>query len=163
MLRWLRPKQYHRSFYDIDFENLVERGIRGLILDLDNTLVPWGENAVSEQLISKVEELKGLGFAMCIVSNNLGGRVNLISQKLGISSASGALKPLTFAYKKALLVLGSKPSETALIGDQLFTDILGGNLAGLYTILVDPIGSREFPTTRLVRLLDRAVRKRLNL
>ena len=163
MWNLLRPDQYAPSLYDIDFESLRDKGIRGLILDLDNTLVPWGEDTVSEELTEKIKELKQLGFGMCIVSNNLGGRVNSISSRLGIEATSGALKPLTFAYKKALRVLGSDVSTTALVGDQLFTDILGGNLVGLYTVLVDPIVDREFLTTRLLRRLERVVRKRLGL
>lgn len=97
MWNLLRPDQYAPSLYDIDFESLRDKGIRGLILDLDNTLVPWGEDTVSEELTEKIKELKQLGFGMCIVSNNLGGRVNSISSRLGIEATSGALKPLTFA------------------------------------------------------------------
>lgn len=163
MWNLLRPDQYFRSLYDIDFEGLRSQGIRGLVLDLDNTLVPWGESAVSKRLVAKIEELRRLGFRMCIVSNNLGGRVSAISSKLGIKATSGALKPFVFAYKKALSILDCDASTTALVGDQLFTDILGGNLAGLHTVLVDPLTEREFPTTRLIRRFERVARKRLGL
>jgi len=163
MLDLLRPDQYFRSLYDVDFDQLVEMGIRGIILDLDNTLVAWGDDSISEELMSKVDHLRRLGLKMCIVSNNLGGRVAAISRKLGIPAASGALKPFRRAYAKALEILGTESRETALIGDQLFTDILGGNLAGLCTILVDPISSREFATTKLFRLLESVARVRLGL
>ncbi len=159
----LRPDRYFRSFYEVDFDQLIEMGIRGIALDLDNTLVAWGDDSISEELVSKVDRLRQLGIKMCIVSNNLGGRVAAISKKLGIPAASGALKPFRRAYARALDILGTKSGETALIGDQLFTDILGGNLAGLYTILVDPISSREFATTKILRRLERIARVRLGL
>lgn len=159
----IRPDQDRSSIHAIDYERLIDQGVRALVFDLDNTLVAWGNEVVGEDVKARVQKLKGLGFAMCIVSNNLGRRVAAISGKLGIPAASGALKPLTFGYRKALGILRSEPSQTALIGDQLFTDILGGNLAGLHTILVDPIAEREFITTRCVRVLERVVRKRLGL
>lgn len=163
MLNLLRPDRYFGSLHDVDFEHLIDLGIRGLVFDLDNTLIAWGDDSISEELASKVDQLRQLGFGICIVSNNLGGRVAAVSRRLGIPAASGALKPFARAYARALEILGTESSETALIGDQLFTDILGGNLAGLYTILVDPIGEREFPTTRLVRLFERMARRRLGL
>ncbi len=163
MLDLLRPDQYFRSLYHVDFDQLIEMGIRGIVFDLDNTLVAWGNDSISEELVSKVNQLRQLGLKMCIVSNNLGGRVAAISRALGIPATSGALKPFRWAYAKALEILGTGSGETALIGDQLFTDILGGNLAGLYTILVDPISNREFATTKIIRRFERIARRRLGL
>lgn len=163
MLDLLRPDRYFRSLYDVDFDQLIAAGIRGIVFDLDNTLVAWGDDSICEELVSTVARLKQLGLKMCIVSNNLGGRVGTISRALRIPAASGALKPFRRAYARALEILGTESGETALIGDQLFTDILGGNLAGFHTILVDPIGKREFPTTRVVRWFERIARRRLGL
>lgn len=163
MWHLIRPDQYCSSIHTIDYGKLIDQGVGALVFDLDNTLVAWGEEVIGEDVMSRIQTLKGLGFSMCIVSNNLGRRVAAISDRLGIPATSGALKPLTFGYKRALRILRSEPNQTALIGDQLFTDVLGGNLAGLHTILVDPIAEREFITTRFVRKLERVARRRLGL
>ncbi|MGH2425704.1 MAG: YqeG family HAD IIIA-type phosphatase, partial [bacterium] len=97
----------------------------------------------------------------CIVSNNFAGRVRTLAEHLHVPVVIGAVKPTPWAFRKAMKVMGTTPRETALVGDQLFTDILGGNLLGLRTILVDPLSAREFPTTMLVRRIERLVRRRV--
>lgn len=155
MLRWLRPSSQVPSVYDIDLTALRARGIRGVILDLDNTIVPWGAREVGPRLPAWIAAAQSADLQLCIVSNNMGSRVRTIAARLGLPIVVGALKPRRRALRRALSVMGTTPEATALVGDQLFTDILGGNRLGLHTILVRPQGRKEFVLTRLVRLVER--------
>ena len=143
--------------YDIDVAALRARGIRGMILDLDNTIVPWGAREAGPALPVWIADVRRAGLRLCIVSNNMGRRVTTLATSLGLPLVTGALKPRRKALRRALSVMGTTPDATALVGDQLFTDILGGNRLGLHTILVRPQSPREFPLTRVVRVLERAL------
>ena len=155
MLRWLRPSAQVPTVYDIDLIALRARGIRWVILDLDNTIVPWGAHEVSPRLSVWIAAAQDADLRLCIVSTNMGNRVMSIAERLGLPIVVGALKPRRRALRRALTVMGTTPEATALVGDQLLTDILGGNRLGLHTILVRPQGRREFMLTRLVRLMER--------
>lgn len=155
MLRWLRPASQVPAVVDIDLIALQTRGIRGIILDLDNTIVPWGSREVSPLLAGWISRARDAGIRLCIVSNNMGGRVTRIAATLGLPIVTGALKPRRKALRRALSVMGTTPEATALVGDQLLTDILGGNRLGVHTILVRPQARREFVVTRLARLVER--------
>lgn len=97
----------------------------------------------------------------CIVSNNFSLRVRRIGALLGIPVVGWALKPVPIGFWRAMAIMGTDRATTALVGDQLFTDVLGGNLLGLRTILVDPLSPHEFPTTRLVRRIEGLIRARI--
>lgn len=160
MLEMLRPRVQASSVLGLDGEELKKAGIRGIIFDLDNTLVEWKQDKLNPAVIELVGRLKEHGFAMCILSNALESRVGVVARILGIPYVSRAVKPRKFAFKKALQILGTTPPETAVVGDQLFTDILGGNRMKLYTIWTIPLSSTEFVYTRVVRRLERLVVKR---
>jgi len=153
--RWLRPTLRIDSIYDIDIEGLAARGIRGVILDLDNTIVPWGAREAPQMLLAWIRRARAAGLALCIVSNNGGDRIAALSNSLGVPALTGAMKPRRRALRRALALMGTTAAATALIGDQLFTDVLGGNRLGLRTILVRPQSGQEFPLTRLVRFVER--------
>jgi len=155
VLRWLRPASQVPTVVDIDLIALQTRGIRGIILDLDNTIVPWGTREVSPLLTGWISRAQNAGLRLCIVSNNMGARVTGIAAALGLPIVTGALKPRRKALRRALSVMGTTPEATALVGDQLLTDILGGNRLGVHTILVRPQARREFVGTRLARLVER--------
>jgi uncharacterized protein len=155
VLRWLRPSSQVSTVYDIDLTALRARGIRGVILDLDNTIVPWGAREVGPRLPLWIAAARDADLRLCIVSNNMGSRVTAIARQLGLPIVVGALKPRRHALRRALAVMGTTPEATALVGDQLFTDILGGNRLGLHTILVRPQSHKEFVFTRLARLVER--------
>lgn len=157
MLSLLRPREYVASIYHIDLNRLWEMGIRGIVTDLDNTLVEWNAPAATPKLVAWTTALLDRGFQVCIVSNNDAARVSEFARPLGIPALHKARKPRRASFFEALRVLGTTPAETAMVGDQLFTDVLGGNRSGLYTILVAPIHRREFVGTRLVRVAERAV------
>lgn len=136
---------------------LRERGLRGLLLDLDNTLVPYktyGEP--SGQLLQWIDGLKKAGIGILLVSNAMPKRTRYWTQKLGVEGHGPAGKPW-LGFRQGMRKLGLKPWEIAVVGDQVFTDILGGNLIGAYTVLVPPLSQKEMGYTRLVRRLERLV------
>lgn len=160
LVHFLSPCLFVNSVEDIDLERLWSLGIRGFIVDLDNTLVAWNTYDLPERVARWIEGAKRRGFAICIVSNALKERVTYFSKLLDIPGISKAQKPRRGAFRAALETLGLQRHEVAVIGDQLFTDVLGGNRLGLYTILVRPLSKREFITTRLGRFLERLVLRR---
>ncbi len=154
MLRRFAPNEYLASAIEVDLQALKARGIEGLIVDLDNTLVPRYEDEPSEELKGWLQEVARAGLRVCIVSNNWTSRVAAIASELGVSIVKGAGKPLAKAFRQGMRILGTRPAETAVIGDQLFTDVLGGNRLGLYTVLVVPLSDKEMLHTRVLRKLE---------
>jgi len=158
----LVPKLYVESIFHIDLELLKSHGIEAIITDLDNTLVPWVECQSNPRLLEWLAQVQQAGFKVCLVSNALERRLGHFRTALGIPGFSRANKPSRRAFLQALALLGSSPKNTAMIGDQVFTDILGGNRLGLYTILVPPLCQREFLGTRILRLVERLVLRNLD-
>ncbi|MBS3872787.1 MAG: YqeG family HAD IIIA-type phosphatase [Firmicutes bacterium] len=157
----LLPKLYVDSIYHIDLDDLKARGIDTIVTDLDNTLVPWAESEVNQSLLDWLAEVQKRGFKICLLSNALEQRLAHFRTAMGVPGLSKANKPSRRAFLQALEMLGSQPRETAMIGDQVFTDVLGGNRLGLYTILVVPLCRQEFIGTRILRLLERLVIRKL--
>ena len=153
----LSPYRYYTSVHAIDLDALRSEGVRALLLDLDNTLLPRDTNVVPDELVAWAGRLRVLGFKACLVSNNWHGRVHAVASALGFELVDKAGKPLPFAFKRALRRTGTRASETAVIGDQIFTDILGGNLMGMRTLLVDPLSRTDLPHTLLLRKLEARV------
>ncbi|TEB06623.1 Pyrophosphatase PpaX [Pelotomaculum schinkii] len=162
MLKILYPKLYASSLVEIEPELLEKLGLKGILLDLDNTIVRRDSNRYSEEVGEWLRELRARGFRLGIVSNNSRQRVGAVARLLDLPAVHRAVKPLVSPFRRAMNMLGTKPAETALIGDQIFTDIFGGNLCGLYTILVVPLKGKEFWGTRLFsRPLEKIVLARL--
>jgi len=161
MLRLLCPQLYLSSVYALDIDSLLRQGIKGIIIDLDNTIISWGEYGRDPEKHTRLrgwlDSLRQAGFQLCILSNNQGKKVTDLAADFGLGIVAGAAKPRRAAYLRAMRRLGTRPETTAMIGDQIFTDILGGNRLGLYTILVVPLSRREFIGTRLVRVVERWV------
>jgi len=139
---------------EIALDALWSQGVRGLIIDLDNTLLPYSADEVSPERCRWMTEAKRRGFALVILSNNFPPRVARIAAQLGIVGISSALKPLPFAFLRALAALGTPPRATRVIGDQVLTDILGGRLVGVAGILTDPLEPRDFLLTRVMRWVE---------
>ncbi len=157
VLSYLCPKQFVKDVHQIDLQNLKGKGIEGLILDLDNTLVPWNEHAVFPEVRSWIDEVKNSGFNACIVSNNDARRGEKVQKIFDLPAFWKAVKPRRRTFRKALALMELTPPQVAVVGDQIFTDILGGNRLGLYTILVHPINKREFLGTMCVRKVEKIV------
>ncbi len=133
-----KPKIWIRSVLSIDRDFLEKNGIDALILDLDNTLSLHGDPAAEEGVPEWLDKMRELGVKMRVVSNNTNKRVAPLAEKLGLEFTANGAKPLTTGLNRALKALGTDRKRTAVVGDQIFTDILGGNLAGMPTILVEP-------------------------
>jgi len=152
---------YVDSLLDIPLAELQSQNIKAFILDLDNTITEWNSNHIREEIGDWFKSILAQDFKACILSNNGEGRVVQVAQSLGIPFISRAQKPRRGAFLRAVSLMGVKPEETAVIGDQIFTDVLGGNRAGLFTILVVPIARREFVGTKFSRAMEFFVLRRL--
>lgn len=156
-LHLLCPNEFVESVVLIEPARLKDRGIRVLLMDLDNTLVPWGSYDIAAEVEAWVGRIKGSGIGMCIVSNTRSPkRLRVLAERLSIPHVIGS-KPRRGGFRKALEMLKASPEQVAVVGDQLFTDILGGNRLGSYTILVHPIHPREFVGTKVSRLFEKIV------
>jgi len=152
----LKPKIYVNSVYNIDLKKLKKtKKMKGIIVDLDNTLVAWGQKEISQKTIDWVKEAKRLGFKICIVSNTNSRRVAEFAKIFNIPYHSKYFKPFSIAFNNGLKILDTKKSETVVIGDQIFTDIWGGNRLKLLTILVVPIVKKDSIGTFLHRNLEK--------
>lgn len=153
----LKPCRVYGSLQEISLVELKKEDIQGIIIDLDNTLTEWQNAELSEEVIGWLQKVKFMGFQVCLVSNNSLQRVREVASRLSIPFVAKAQKPRRKSFRQALEIMNTQPRQTAVIGDQLFTDVLGGNRLGLFTILVPPLNRREFIGTRLVRLLESAL------
>lgn len=150
------PDQWVDSTYEIDFEGLYAQGFRGIIFDIDNTLVPHGA-AADERAIALFRRLKELGFSCLLLSNNQVERVELFNRDVQVNYIYNAHKPSTKNYCRAMELLGTDTGNTIFIGDQLFTDIYGAKRAGIRNILVKPIHPKEEIQIVLKRYLEKIV------
>lgn len=153
---FLYPDEYLDSTYRIDFDRLYDRGYRGVIFDIDNTLVPHGAPA-DERALSLFAHLKELGFRCLLLSNNRESRVKQFNDAVQVDYIYKAGKPKTSAYRRAMERLGTGRTNTLFVGDQIFTDVCGANLAGIRTILVKPIHPKEEIQIVLKRYLEKVV------
>lgn len=161
LLRYVTPDAVVPRVEQISASWLAQWGVRGLVLDLDNTLVPWNTADVSTLVHDWIKELSRAGIASCVLTNNYTRRAGAVAELLDIPIIKAAFKPSPIAFRGALRLLALEPERVAVVGDQLFTDVLGGKLVGMRAILVDPLSTREFFTTKFVRWLERPVRARV--
>jgi uncharacterized protein len=155
MLQYFLPNEYVKSVLDITPDELKQKGIKGIITDLDNTLVEWDRPAATPQLIKWFAEMKKHGIQIVIVSNNNENRVRTFAAPLEIPFIFAARKPMVRAFRQALQEMNLKKEEAVVIGDQLLTDILGGNRLGMHTILVVPVAQTDGFWTRFNRKIER--------
>jgi HAD superfamily phosphatase (TIGR01668 family) len=163
--RWLLPDERVDHVSDLTPEFLEARDLRGLVLDIDNTLVPYGVRDDVPGLQEWVESLREAGIPARLVSNAMPDRVRFWAERLGLPGVGmlrgSAAKPFPMGFRRAFRAMGLGAHHVAVVGDQLFTDVLGGNLAGGYTILVTPLSTNALPHTQLTRRLERFVLERL--
>jgi len=145
------PRYTATSVCEITPELLTRLGIRAVILDLDNTLVPWHGEALDEAVEDWIRQLRAAGFRLCIASNtHRPGRLRRLAERLQVLYATRVAKPRRGGFVRAMAAMQALPEETAVIGDQLLTDIWGGNRCRLLTILVNPLSPKEFIATRVI-------------
>lgn len=153
MLQGFYPGEYLDSSYVVPYEELYRQGYRGLIFDIDNTLVPHGAPA-DQRAVRLFDQLKAMGFACCLLSNNKEPRVKMFNDAVHVHYIFNAHKPSVANYQKAMELMGTDKDNTVFIGDQIFTDIYGANRAGIRTILVRPIHPKEEIQIVLKRRLE---------
>lgn len=150
------PDTWMDSTYEIDFDELYRKGYRGLIFDIDNTLVPHGEPA-DERAKALFAHLKTLGFSCCLLSNNQRERVEMFNKDVQVHFIEDAHKPSRKNYEKAMELMHTDRSNTMFIGDQLFTDVYGAKRTGISNILVKPIHPKEEIQIVFKRYLEKVV------
>lgn len=156
MLKRFYPNEYLDSAYQIEFERLFQEGYRGIIFDVDNTLVPHGAPA-DERAKKFFERLKKLGYQCCLLSNNKEPRVKMFHDEVQVPYIFKAGKPKVSGYQRAMKQMGTNKDNTLFVGDQIFTDVYGANRAGIRTILTKPIHPKEEIQIVLKRYLEKIV------
>lgn len=157
---FFKPNFWLKNVLSINNKFLTENNIKGLVLDLDNTLSMHGSPAAENGVMEWLDEMRALGIKMVVVSNNTEKRVKPLAHQLGLDFISFGCKPLTRGITKAIKKMGLQKKEVALVGDQIFTDIIGGNLKRIKTVLVEPFHLEDKPSFKLKRKLESAVFKR---
>ncbi|MBI9009807.1 MAG: YqeG family HAD IIIA-type phosphatase [Tenericutes bacterium] len=161
--KYFYPNDYKKCVYDIDFDELWNNSIRVIMLDLDNTLIPYDESNPTDKVHELFNKLKTMGFEVYIISNNQKDRVKAFAKKVDASYVYSARKPYKLGFKRALkYAKNPNPETVCLIGDQFMTDVLGGRRMNFYVIVVDTIkrsGEKWF--TKISKAIERRVLKRL--
>ena len=156
MLECFYPDVYISSTYQIDFQKYYDSGYRGIIFDIDNTLVPHGAPADTRS-IRLIESLKKMGFQILLLSNNKEPRVKMFNDAVHVHYIFKAGKPGRGGYRKAMEQMGTNEKNTLFVGDQLFTDVWGARNTGIFSILVQPIDKKEEIQIVLKRYLEKIV------
>ena len=156
-MKILKPDLCVEGLSDIDLGYWYRRGIRCILVDLDNTISPWGTTMITEEAKDLVEKSRSVGISVILFTNAAEARAREIAWDVGISYYASAKKPLPFYYKKAITELSYADGEIMTVGDQIFTDVLGGNLNGCITVLTSPLSSEEFSGTKMLRLLEKLI------
>lgn len=156
------PDIYKKSINTIDYNKLKSRGIKCILFDLDNTLVPYTEKVPSKKNKELFKKLKELGFRVIIFSNSSKRRLRPFKEELEVDVYHRCFKPSPKKFELVLKEYKYNESQVAIIGDQLLTDILGGNRVGITTILVNPISKKDEFITRFNRIKERKIIKKLS-
>lgn len=155
----LKPKIKLERITDISLELLEQYGIDSLLLDVDNTMSTHHGTILTDGLTEWIEKMQKGNIKLCVVSNSKEFRVCPFAGRIGLDYVSLALKPLPFGFIKGVKKVGSKRKSTAIVGDQIFTDIIGGNAVGVKTILLTPIKPEDGWSFKLRRWLEKIVFK----
>lgn len=152
------PKMYLKNVQEITYEMLQENNISGMILDVDNTLIDYYQK-MPKGIDKWCESLKQKGIVFCIASNsNKKEKVEMVAKNLEIPYIHFAKKPLKIGLKRAANIMGLEPSKVAVVGDQIFTDVLGANRTGMFSILVDPIEEKDIWITLVKRPIENHIK-----
>ena len=154
----VKPWRREADVASIDVGGLVEAGVRCVLIDRDNTVVPRDTKQAPESALAWLDALRAAGIKVCMVSNNFHSHeVEESARELGCEVVHHAMKPAPFAVRRALKLMGATADEAVLVGDQVFTDVMAGNLAGVRPILVDPQSTTDLWYTHIFRVFERAI------
>lgn len=152
----LRATRYVASLPQVSVDELVDAGVRLVLLDRDNTCVPRDADVPPAEVMTWLDRAREAGLRLCLVSNNFhSSQVRASAAQMGVEAVDHAMKPLPFALVRAMRLMGAVPGETVMIGDQVFTDVCAGSLAGVRTILVRPQSRRDLWYTHVFRVFER--------
>lgn len=155
MYRLLCPRLMLNNLFELNATLLAREQIQGIILDLDNTIIPWDSAELQPETVACLKRLQESGLKLGLVSNNQRQRVAAFASQLNIPFASRAFKPAKAGFRQVIADMQLLPDQVAVVGDQLFTDVLGGNRLGCFTIWVKPLSAREFVGTKITRQLEK--------
>ena len=153
------PDLILNSFEELSVSFLKEKEITSLILDIDNTLIPYEETTPRPSVRAWLAELDAAGIKVAFVTNNHKPRLDTFNESLGYPAFANSAKPFRRNMKKAMAAMGADPMHTANMGDQVFTDVWAGKRMKLFTVLVPPIRDKRDPFTRLKRLFERPIKR----
>lgn len=155
------PDMYQKSIYEVDYDKLMSCGVKCILFDLDNTLVSFNTKEVSDKLKELFTRLREMGFKVIIFSNSPKSRVHIFGETLAVDFLANARKPSKIGFNMILNKYKYNITEVAIIGDQMITDIAGGNKVGITTVLVNPVNAKDPIWTKVNRYLERRVMKKL--
>ena len=153
---------YKQNIYEVNYEKLKKQGIKCLLFDLDNTIAAPNVKKPTEEVKKLVDKLKIMGFRIVIFSNSPKGRVKPFKDELEVDASASTKKPKKTKFLKVLSLYNYTITEVAIIGDQILTDVVGGNKVGILTILTDPISKKDFILTKINRLREKIVIRKLS-
>ena len=158
MLKLIAPHLQIENVCELTLDRLDRLGLQSLLLDVDSTLKRYRESEVSGEVAAWLDELRAAGIGLCLLSNGMGRRIGRLAEKLDLPFVARACKPFPFGCRAAVRKMGFQTQRTAMVGDQLFADVIAGRLAGLTSILVCPIHPEEEPWfTRVKRSPERVL------
>lgn len=156
------PDMYQKSIYDINYQKLWNQGIKCLMFDLDNTLVTPSMKSPTDEVKNLFRKLKKIGFRVIIFSNSPKRRVKPFKDELEVDCSASSRKPFKKKFLKVLSFYNYTITEVAIIGDQIMTDVLGGNKIGILTILVTPISKKDMILTKFNRIIEKIIIRKMS-
>jgi HAD superfamily phosphatase (TIGR01668 family) len=151
----LKPTDYQIKVEDIDLQKLIREGRKNLIIDIEGTIVPRKTWELLPEKLNWIQGAREKGFKIVLLSNTFFRKeARKISEAAGAPAIHAAFKPFPRSFRKSLRLLGGTASDSVMVGDQLFTDVLGGNIAGLYTIMVEPIAGEQKLSRKFMKWLE---------
>ena len=156
-MNYFYPNVYQKSIYTINYQKLLESGIKCLLFDLDNTCVPYVDKRPTKELKEHFDKLQDMGFNVIIFSNSNQKRLEPFKNELKVDCSASSRKPFKGKFLKVMKLYNYSLPEVAIIGDQLITDIYGGNKVGITTILVNPISNIDMPFTKIHRFFEKII------
>lgn len=156
------PDMYKQSIYDINYQKLLNQGIKCLMFDLDNTLISPSKKTPNDEIKKLFDKLKKMGFRVIIFSNSPKRRLKPFKEFLEVDCSASSRKPFKKKFLKVLSLYNYTITEVAIIGDQILTDVLGGNKIGILTVLVNPIDKKDMILTKFNRIIEKFIIRRLS-